>query len=111
MSYFNWIWQHSRFKTTAAQRAGLADRCWSWHEACDLPHNYLTHNRMGYRGLNVTGECVGFTVVNPTYAAGDKLGTACASRSHYGRFRAGKRSPETLILSSTYKSFRSTVLD
>ncbi|MGL4618845.1 MAG: hypothetical protein ACRCZS_07275 [Chroococcidiopsis sp.] len=23
-------------------------------------------------GLNVTGECVGFTVVNPTYAAGDR---------------------------------------
>jgi IS1 family transposase len=23
VSYFNWIWQHSRLKTTAAQRAGL----------------------------------------------------------------------------------------
>jgi hypothetical protein len=24
VSDFNWVWQHSRFKTTAAQRAGLA---------------------------------------------------------------------------------------
>ncbi len=22
LSYFNWLWQHSEFKTTAAQRAG-----------------------------------------------------------------------------------------
>ncbi len=25
VSYFNWIWQHSQLKTTAAQRAGLTD--------------------------------------------------------------------------------------
>lgn len=37
VSYFNWIWRHSRFKTTAAQRAGLADRPWSWHELLTYP--------------------------------------------------------------------------
>jgi hypothetical protein len=26
-SYSNWIWQHSRFKTTADQRAGLMGLC------------------------------------------------------------------------------------
>ena len=31
VSYFNWIWQHSRFKTTAAQRAGLTLQPWTWH--------------------------------------------------------------------------------
>jgi len=44
VSYFNWIWQHSRFKTTAAQRANLADHCWSWHDIAIYPHTYLTHN-------------------------------------------------------------------
>jgi hypothetical protein len=29
VSYFNWIWQHSRLKTTAAQRAGLASQPWT----------------------------------------------------------------------------------
>jgi hypothetical protein len=29
VSYFNWIWQHSRFITTAAQRAGLTARSWN----------------------------------------------------------------------------------
>ncbi len=38
--------------------------------------------RVGYRGLNVTGECVGFTVVNPTYAAGGCSAVAlCAKRT------------------------------
>lgn len=37
VTYFNWIWQHSRFKTTAAQRADLADRCWSWHDIAIYP--------------------------------------------------------------------------
>ncbi len=32
VSYFNWIWRHSRFKSTAAQRAGLAAHSWSWHD-------------------------------------------------------------------------------
>ncbi len=30
MSYFNWIWQHSQLKTTAAQRAELAAIPWTW---------------------------------------------------------------------------------
>ena len=37
VSYFNWIWQHSRFKTTAAQRAGLATRAWSWNDLATYP--------------------------------------------------------------------------
>ena len=37
VSYFNWIWQHSRFKTTAAQRAGLTDHPWSWHDLATFP--------------------------------------------------------------------------
>jgi IS1 family transposase len=37
VSYFNWIWQHSRLKTTAAQRAGLTDRPWSWHDLVTFP--------------------------------------------------------------------------
>ena len=32
VSYFNWIWQHSRLKNTAAQRAGLTTRAWNWHD-------------------------------------------------------------------------------
>jgi hypothetical protein len=35
--YFNWIWQHSRFKTTAAQRAGLADQAWTWRDLMTYP--------------------------------------------------------------------------
>ncbi len=37
VAYFNWIWQHSRLKTTAAQRAGLATCPWSWHELATFP--------------------------------------------------------------------------
>ena len=37
VSYFNRIWQHSRFKTTAAQRAGLAVQPWTWHDLLTYP--------------------------------------------------------------------------
>lgn len=37
VSYFNWIWQHSRLKSTAAQRAGLATRSWTWHDIAIYP--------------------------------------------------------------------------
>ena len=37
VSSFNWLWRHSRFKTTAAQRAGLATRAWSWHDLVTYP--------------------------------------------------------------------------
>jgi IS1 family transposase len=37
VSYFNWIWQHSRLKSTAAQRAGLAVRPWTWHDIATYP--------------------------------------------------------------------------
>ncbi|MCY7392720.1 MAG: hypothetical protein LH647_14900 [Leptolyngbyaceae cyanobacterium CAN_BIN12] len=37
VSYFNWIWQHSRFKTTAAQRAGLTVQPWTWHGLLTYP--------------------------------------------------------------------------
>lgn len=38
VSYFNWIWQHSRLKTTVAQRAGLTTQAWNWHNIA----TYLT---------------------------------------------------------------------
>lgn len=37
VSYFNWIWQHSRFKSTAAQRAGLTVRSWDWQDIATYP--------------------------------------------------------------------------
>ena len=37
VSYFNWIWQHSRFKNTAAQRVGLAAKPWSWDDIATYP--------------------------------------------------------------------------
>jgi len=37
VSYFNWIWQHSRLKTTAAQRAELSDQPWTWHDIVTYP--------------------------------------------------------------------------
>ncbi len=37
VSYFNWYGLHSRFKTTAAQRAGLATRPWTWHDLLTYP--------------------------------------------------------------------------
>lgn len=32
VSYFNWLRTHSRLKTTAAQKAGLADCAWTWND-------------------------------------------------------------------------------
>ena len=40
VSHFNWIWKHSRTKNTAAQRAGLASRPWSWHDIATYPTLY-----------------------------------------------------------------------
>jgi IS1 family transposase len=40
ISYFNWIWKHSRTKDTAAQRAGLATRPWLWHDIVTYPTFY-----------------------------------------------------------------------
>ncbi len=37
VSYFNWYGLHSRFKTTAAQRAGLTARPWSWQDIATYP--------------------------------------------------------------------------
>jgi len=37
VSYFNWIWTHSRLHTTAAQRAGLTMAPWSWEELVSYP--------------------------------------------------------------------------
>ncbi len=37
VSYFNWIWQHSRFKSTAAWRAGLTSRPWTWNDIATYP--------------------------------------------------------------------------
>jgi insertion element IS1 protein InsB len=37
IGYFNWIWQHSRCQSTAAQRAGLAANPWSWHDFATYP--------------------------------------------------------------------------
>jgi hypothetical protein len=37
VSYFNLIWQHSRLKTTAAQRAGLAQDPWTRHDLVTYP--------------------------------------------------------------------------
>lgn len=32
ISYFNWIWVHSRLGTTAAQRADLTSEPWTWQD-------------------------------------------------------------------------------
>ncbi|EGJ34351.1 hypothetical protein LYNGBM3L_17760 [Moorena producens 3L] len=37
VSYFNWIWVHSRFGNTAAQRSGLAIAPWSWNDLRGIP--------------------------------------------------------------------------
>jgi len=37
VSYFNWIWQHSRLKTTAAQPAQLTDHPWAWQDIANYP--------------------------------------------------------------------------
>jgi insertion element IS1 protein InsB len=40
VGYFNWIWQHSRQRNTAAQRAALAITAWSWHDFLIYPTFY-----------------------------------------------------------------------
>ena len=37
VNYFNWIWQHSRYQNTAAQRAGLTTQPWSWDDITTYP--------------------------------------------------------------------------
>lgn len=37
LSYFNWIWQHSCLGTTAAQRAELTERPWTWNDIATYP--------------------------------------------------------------------------
>lgn len=37
VGYFNWIWRHSRLKTTAAQRAALTTRPWTWQDLATYP--------------------------------------------------------------------------
>jgi len=37
VSYFNWIWRHSCLGTTAAQRAELAERPWTWNDIATYP--------------------------------------------------------------------------
>ena len=37
VSYFNWIWRHSCLGTTAAQRAELASRPWTWNDIVNYP--------------------------------------------------------------------------
>ncbi len=37
ITYFNWIWQHSCLGTTAAQRAELAARPWTWNDIATYP--------------------------------------------------------------------------
>ncbi len=37
VTYFNWIWIHSRKKNTAAIRANLAFAPWSWHDLITYP--------------------------------------------------------------------------
>ena len=37
ISYFNWIWRHSCLGTTAAQRAELTARPWTWNDIATYP--------------------------------------------------------------------------
>jgi len=37
VSYFNWIWQHSQLKTSAAQRAELTAIPWTWADLASYP--------------------------------------------------------------------------
>jgi hypothetical protein len=37
VSYVNWIWIHHHLGTTAAQRAGLTERRWSWNDLAIYP--------------------------------------------------------------------------
>ena len=40
VSYFNWIWQHSRTSDSAAMRAGLATKPWVWNDIATYPTFY-----------------------------------------------------------------------
>ncbi len=40
VSYFNWIWSHSRTHDTAAQRAQLTTHAWTWHDFATYPTLY-----------------------------------------------------------------------
>ncbi|KPQ32537.1 MAG: hypothetical protein HLUCCA11_21190, partial [Phormidesmis priestleyi Ana] len=40
VSYFNWIWQHSRTGDSAAMRAGLATKPWGWNDIATYPTFY-----------------------------------------------------------------------
>ena len=37
VSYFNWIWQHSRTGDTAAQRAEITTKPWAWNDIASYP--------------------------------------------------------------------------
>jgi hypothetical protein len=37
VTYFNWIWRHSCLETTAAQRAELTLRPWTWNDIAAYP--------------------------------------------------------------------------
>lgn len=37
ITYFNWIWVHSRLGTTAAQRADLTSEPWTWRDIAVYP--------------------------------------------------------------------------
>jgi transposase-like protein len=37
VSYFNWIWEHSRLGNTAAFRSGLASGSWAWDDFATFP--------------------------------------------------------------------------
>jgi len=37
VTYFNWIWRHSCLGTTAAQRAELTERTWTWNDIAAYP--------------------------------------------------------------------------
>lgn len=37
VGYFNWLWEHSRLETTAAQRAGATDGRWTWNDIITYP--------------------------------------------------------------------------
>jgi len=45
VSYFNWIWVHSRLGTTAAWARRFNGRTLDLARCCCLFHTFLTHNR------------------------------------------------------------------
>ncbi len=46
LSYFNWIWEHSRLGTTAALACRFDFKILELEQLCNLSHTYLTHNRL-----------------------------------------------------------------